>query len=76
MRSSDFRLVYSEFFAWDGVVGRREGLILVLLYVAYVGTIWYLEKRPPALGEVGEMSIASSYPHWRMFEHAYMQLRS
>lgn len=22
------------------------------------------------------VSIASSYPHWRMFEHAYRQLRS
>jgi cation:H+ antiporter len=48
--------VLGAFFAWDGVVGRREGLILVLLYVAYVGAIWYLEKRPPALGEVGEIA--------------------
>lgn len=48
--------VLGAFFAWDGVVGRREGVILVLLYIAYVGAIWYLEKRPPAFGEVGEIA--------------------
>ncbi len=48
--------VLGAFFAWDGVVDRREGAILVLLYIAYVGAIWYLEKRPPALGEVGEIA--------------------
>ena len=48
--------VLGAFFAWDGVVDRREGLVLVLLYIAYVGGIWYLEKRPPALGEAGEIA--------------------
>lgn len=45
-------------FAWDGMVGRSEGAILVALYVLYVGAIWWAERRPPALGEVGELAEA------------------
>ncbi len=44
--------------AWGGTVGRLTGLVLVLLYVAYVGVIWRLEGTPPALGEVGELDEA------------------
>src|SRR5205809_575921 len=36
-------------FAWDGRVDRVEGVILVGLYVAYVATIWALERKPPEL---------------------------
>lgn len=46
----------SVFFAWDGTVSRKEGVLLVLLYVGYVAAIWILERRPPALGEVGELA--------------------
>ena len=42
-------------FAWAGVVNRAEGVILVLLYCAYVATIWFIEKRPPSLGEAEEL---------------------
>jgi cation:H+ antiporter len=41
--------------AWDGTVTRPEGLLLVGGYVAFVATIWLLERRPPALGETGEL---------------------
>lgn len=41
--------------AWDGRVGRTEGAVLVLLYLAYIAAIWRAERRPPALGETGEL---------------------
>jgi cation:H+ antiporter len=44
--------------AWDGAVTRLEGAVLVGLYVIYVGTIWIVERRPPALGEVHELEEA------------------
>ena len=40
---------------WDGRVGRGEGALLVSLYVAFVAWIWWRERRPPALGEAGEL---------------------
>ncbi|MFM7225618.1 MAG: sodium:calcium antiporter [Actinomycetota bacterium] len=42
-------------FAWDGTVSRVEGAVLVAAYGAFVGTIWALERRPPTLGETGEL---------------------
>ncbi len=45
-------------FAWDGQVGRIEGAILVALYGFYVAAIWLAERKPPALGEVGELAEA------------------
>ena len=45
-------------FAWDGQVGRIEGIVLVALYALYVAVIWLVERRPPALGEVGEIAEA------------------
>ena len=48
----------SAWFAWDGEVSRTEGLILVALYVLFVAVIWRVERRPPALGEVGELAKA------------------
>jgi cation:H+ antiporter len=43
---------------WDGVVTRREGALLILLYALYVAVIWILERHPPALGEVHELEEA------------------
>lgn len=45
-------------FAWDGRVGRGEGAVLVVAYVAYVVVIWRRERRPPALGETAELDEA------------------
>jgi cation:H+ antiporter len=43
---------------WDGSVNRWEGALLVALYILYVALIWRMERRPPALGEVGELAEA------------------
>ena len=43
---------------WDGLVDRWEGAFLVALYVLYVAVIWIVERRPPALGETGELEEA------------------
>ena len=45
-------------FVWDGEVSRGEGAILVALYIVYVGAIWWMERKPPTLGEVGELAEA------------------
>lgn len=45
-------------FAWDGRVGRVEGGLLIVGYVGYVAAIWIVERRPPALGETGEIDEA------------------
>lgn len=51
--------------AWDGHVGRLEGALLIALYGIFVGVIWLLERRVPAIGEVGEVAEAkaSDKPH-------------
>jgi cation:H+ antiporter len=41
--------------AWDGTLDRLEGAVLVGGYVVFVAVIWRLERRPPALGETGEL---------------------
>lgn len=46
-------------FTWDGRVDRLEGLVLVTGYVAYVALIWVRERRPPSLGETGELDEAA-----------------
>lgn len=43
---------------WDGEVTRSEGALLVALYVAYIAAIWIVERRPPMLGETGEIEEA------------------
>ena len=40
---------------WDGALGRGEGAILVGAYVVFVAAIWLRERRPPSLGEAGEL---------------------
>lgn len=52
--------VVATWFAWDGTVSRPEGAVLILLYVAYVGLIWVVERHPPSLGEVGELREAQN----------------
>jgi cation:H+ antiporter len=42
-------------FAWDGHVGRGEGVVLVTMYVVYVAAIWVAEREPPTLGEAIEL---------------------
>ena len=44
--------------AWNGHVSRAAGLVLLVLYVAYVAVIWALEHAPPELGDVGELEAA------------------
>jgi Ca2+/Na+ antiporter len=46
-------------FVWDGEISRLEGLFLIGLYVLYVAVIWWVERKPPALGETGELEEAS-----------------
>lgn len=48
--------------SWDGRVGRVEGAVLVAAYVCFVGTIWVAERRPPSLGETGEIAEAIGEP--------------
>jgi len=45
-------------FMWDGSLGRTEGAILVIAYVVFVAVIWLSERRPPSLGEAGELDEA------------------
>lgn len=45
-------------FIWDGNLSRAEGATMLALYAAYVGAIWFFERQPPALGEVGELAEA------------------
>lgn len=47
---------------WDGRIGRDEGLVLVGLYVAYVASIWLIERRPPVLGETAELEASDRNP--------------
>ncbi len=52
--------------SWDGRVGRVEALVLVAAYVAFVATIWAIERRPPALGETAELAEAAERPPGRV----------
>lgn len=49
----------AAYVSWDGAVGRREGLVLVLAYAVFVGIIWLRERRPPSLGETSELDAAA-----------------
>ena len=48
----------ATWFAWDGEIARFEGAILVALYALYVAAIWRAERKPPMLGEIGELAEA------------------
>ncbi len=43
-------------FLRNGLLGRLEGAVLVLLYVAGVAWVWRRERRPPMVGELAELS--------------------
>jgi len=45
-------------FIWNGEISRLEGLFLIGLYILYVAIIWWVERRPPALGETAELEEA------------------
>jgi cation:H+ antiporter len=46
----------------NGVLGRAEGLLLVLLYAAGVAWVWRRERQPPLLGELGELADEGTVP--------------
>jgi cation:H+ antiporter len=50
----------SGFIRWDGAITRPEGAVLVAAYVAFVASIWILERQPPALGETAELNEVRS----------------
>jgi cation:H+ antiporter len=56
----------AAFVAWDGEVGRGEGVVLVAAYVVFVAGIWILERRPPELGEAAELTDADDHPRGRV----------
>jgi cation:H+ antiporter len=43
-------------FLLNGVLGRVEGLVLVLLYVGGVVWVWRREQQPPIIGELAELA--------------------
>jgi cation:H+ antiporter len=46
--------VLAWLFLLNGVLGRLEGLVLVLLYAAGVVWVWRRERQPPLIGELAE----------------------
>jgi len=56
-----------SYFAWNGRLSRLEGGALILLYGIYVAAIWLIEKRPPRLGEAGELEESSAGDGGRPF---------
>ncbi|PPS44925.1 sodium:proton exchanger [Chroococcidiopsis sp. TS-821] len=46
-------------FIWNGQVTRLEGVILLALYILYIGIIWIVERQPPAMGETGVLEEAA-----------------
>jgi cation:H+ antiporter len=46
----------------NGVLGRLEGALLVLLYAAGVVVVWRREKQPPLIGELAELSEEQRTP--------------
>jgi cation:H+ antiporter len=49
---------FSAWMAWNGEVTRLEGSVMVALYIGYIAAIWVVERRPPVLGETGELDQA------------------
>jgi cation:H+ antiporter len=48
--------VLAWLFLLNGVLGRLEGLVLVLLYAAGVVWVWRRERQPPLIGELAELA--------------------
>ena len=51
--------VLAALFAWDGVVSRVEGVVLVAAYVVFVSTIWLIERQH-LLGPMPDLSSGRS----------------
>ena len=52
-------------FLRTGVLGRIEGLVLVLLYAGGVAWVWRRESRPPLIGELSELEeLAEGRTGW------------
>lgn len=49
----------AAYVSWDGAVSRPGGVVLVGAYVVFVAVIWLIERRPPSLGETGELEEAA-----------------
>jgi cation:H+ antiporter len=49
-------------FLLNGVLGRLEGAVLVLLYVAGVVWVWRRERTPPLIGEMAELDEKDRLP--------------
>lgn len=49
---------FAAWAAWGGRIDRIDGAVLVALYLAYVALIWWLERKPPMLGETEEIEEA------------------
>jgi cation:H+ antiporter len=49
----------AAYLSWNGTVSRLGGLVLVTAYLVFIGIIWLLERRPPSLGETGELEEAA-----------------
>ena len=47
-------------FLLNGVLGRLEGFVLVLLYVVGVVWVWRRERRPPVIGEMAELDAVDA----------------
>jgi cation:H+ antiporter len=53
----------SWLFLVNGVLGRLEGLLLVLLYAGGVVWVWRRESAPPLIGELAELDQRPDEPH-------------
>jgi cation:H+ antiporter len=49
----------AAYVSWNGTVSRLGGVVLIGAYVVFVAVIWMLERRPPSLGETGELEEAA-----------------
>lgn len=48
---------------WNGVLGRPEGALLVLLYAVGVAWVWRRERTPPVIGELSELEEEEDEGH-------------
>jgi cation:H+ antiporter len=47
---------------WNGVLGRGEGVLLVLVYAVGVAWVWRRERTPPVIGEMAENELEGVQP--------------
>lgn len=51
-------------FLRTGVLGRLEGLVLLVLYVGGVAWVWRRERRPPLIGQLAELEEGDRGARW------------